>query len=67
MNYTNQQINNIINMALKLGWIDIDKSKPYPVMQISEVEKCMLAMVNDWDYNRMVDLVNQLEKKNVTL
>jgi len=47
-----EQFKEIIKIAHKLGWITPQKIG-YPTMQLSEVEKCMLAMVNDFELERM--------------
>lgn len=51
------RLNEIIKIADKLGWIypkNISKiSVSYPLMQLSDVEKCMDAMVNDFELERM--------------
>ena len=47
----------VMRMAQKLGWIKPPNHKPpydsYPTMQLSEVEKCMLAIMNPSDFDRM--------------
>lgn len=49
-----ERIKEIINIAIKLKWVLPKRGNDsYPTMQISEVEKCMLAMVNDIDLERM--------------
>ena len=41
-------------MAVKLGWTNPPVGKQsYPTIQLSEVEKCMLAMVNDFELSQM--------------
>ncbi len=47
-----ERLKEIIKIAHKLGWM-ADNPKGYPLMQLSEVEKCMVAMENDLDLNRM--------------
>lgn len=52
-----QRLMEIVNLALKLGWVIEPKYAAipvsYPLMQLSEVEKCMLAMVDDFELERM--------------
>ena len=44
----------IIELAHKLNWIFPPiKGQSYPTMMLSEVEKCMLAMVDDSEFERM--------------
>ena len=49
-----ERLKEIIGLAHKLKWI---MPKPegfsYPPMQLSEVEKCMLAMIDDVELNQM--------------
>jgi len=70
-----ERLKEIIEIAKKLNWLDFsDKSlslkykwsqddSKYPVMQLSEVEKCMCAMVNDWELQRMQNWKKEVEKK----
>ncbi len=59
-----ERLKEIIKIAQKLSWIlpvtkEVEKIRytyggktyapSYPLMQLSEVEKCMLAMVDDFD------------------
>lgn len=54
-----EQINRlveVIRIAKKLGWVMYDQQTnkmSYPPMQLSEVEKCMFAMVDDFELKRM--------------
>jgi len=49
------KIKDIIGKADKLGWISpIRKGKSYPEMQLSEVEKCMFALLDN-DYMKQID------------
>ena len=48
-----ERLKEIIKIAHKLGWIYPPDKTPYPLMQLSEVEKCMIAMVNDFELGRM--------------
>jgi hypothetical protein len=55
------RVREIIKMADKLKWTyPIDQTNKrnfsYQLMQLSEVEKCMLAMVDDWELNRLREL-----------
>ena len=44
----------IIELAHKLNWIFPPiQGQSYPTMMLSEVEKCMLAMVDDNEFERM--------------
>ncbi len=47
-----ERLQKIIEIAEKLNWI-IPSSKTYPLMQLSEVEKCMMAMVDDGELSRL--------------
>uniref|UniRef100_A0A6M3M967 Uncharacterized protein n=1 Tax=viral metagenome TaxID=1070528 RepID=A0A6M3M967_9ZZZZ len=59
-----QRIQEILKIAHKLQWVKPPKDRDYPTMQLSEVEKCMLAMVDDtkleelktWGKNRVLTL-----------
>lgn len=42
-----ERLKEIIKIAITLNWIQKGRGNDYPTMQISEVEKCMLAMVDD--------------------
>lgn len=45
---TEDRLKEIIKMAGKLEWIiPKDDFLSYPTMQLSEVEKCMIALVDD--------------------
>jgi hypothetical protein len=51
---TEDRLKDIIKMAIKLEWvISQDHSFPYPTMRLSEVEKCMIALVDDSELERM--------------
>ena len=42
------RLREIMTIAKMLDWIEPSKTESeYPIMQLSEVEKCMLAMVDD--------------------
>ena len=52
------RLKEIIRLAHKLGWIlPIPRPNPnnysYPLMQLSEVEKCMIALYDNEYLNRM--------------
>jgi hypothetical protein len=47
-----ERLKEIIRMSHKLKWTFIGATS-YPLMQLSEVEKCMLAMVDDSELNIM--------------
>ena len=52
------RISEVIKLAEELGWFaPIPRSNPqhysYPIMQLSEVEKCMIAMVDQEQFNQM--------------
>lgn len=49
---TEKRLKEIIKIAYALRWITPPKVS-YPEMQLSEVEKCMLAMVDDFELERM--------------
>ena len=46
------KLKEIIRIASNLGWIKTSNTELY-TMQVSEVEKCMLAMVDDTDLQLM--------------
>ena len=48
-----ERLREIIQMASRLGWLQPGDRVPYPLMQASEVEKCMIAMVDDFELERM--------------
>lgn len=48
-----ERLKEIIEIAHKLGWIYPPNKTSYPLMQLSEVEKCMLAMVDEFELKRM--------------
>jgi len=51
-----ERLKEIIKIADELGWIrpiDHEVCPSYPLMQLSEVEKCMLAMTDDDALERM--------------
>ncbi len=44
----------VIDMAYKLKWIlSPVKGQSYLTMQLPEVEKCMVVMVDDFEFKRM--------------
>ena len=47
-----ERLKEIILLAHKLSWI-YPNDRGYPLMQLSEVEKCMLAMVDDSSFSLM--------------
>ena len=49
----------IIKIAQKLGWLE-SNPKGYPLMQLSEVEKCMLAMKDDNELETMRRWENEM-------
>jgi len=52
MKLNEKRLIEIIKIANKLKWLQ-NNSNGYPLMQLSEVEKCMLAMNDDVELNRM--------------
>ena len=51
-----ERLKEIIKIADKLKWIYPPNSwmeNTYPLMQLSDVEKCMIAMVDDFELERM--------------
>ncbi len=58
-----EAVKEIIKIAQNLKWITPQKIG-YPTMQLSEVEKCMLAMVNVYDLDRMRGWEKDLKKQN---
>lgn len=53
----------IIKIAKELDWLQ-ENPKGYSLMQLSEVEKCMLAMEDDLELGRMREWYNQEKAKN---
>jgi len=49
------KLREIIEIADKLNWIIPPNVTGYPLMQLSEVEKCMLAMIDDKELQRLRD------------
>lgn len=47
------RLQEIMRFALQLGWIKPKYNSDYPLMQLSEVEKCMIAMTDDVYYEQM--------------
>jgi len=47
-----ERLKEIVKIAYKLGWLNPNPTG-YPLMQLSEVEKCMLAMVDDPELHKM--------------
>jgi hypothetical protein len=47
-----ERLKEIIKIAYKLDWITYNYFN-YPLMQLSEVEKCMIALYDDFEFNRM--------------
>lgn len=48
------RLKEIMDIATKLNWI-FESNTSYPTMECSEVEKCMLAMINDQELERLRD------------
>jgi len=48
------RLKEIMDIASKLNWI-FESNTSYPTMECSEVEKCMLAMINDQELERLRD------------
>jgi len=67
-----ERLKEIIGIADKLDWIipinpkaetrETARCPSYPLMQLSEVEKCMLAMTNDNDLERLRDWVKECKR-----
>lgn len=57
---TEERMKEIIRVAHALKWIEPAQTD-YPLMQLSEVEKCMLAMVDDSELERMRDWIRAEE------
>ena len=56
-----EKVTEVLKLADKLGWIGKRiKGQSYPPMQLSEVEKCMLAMVDDFELERMRQWVKEI-------
>lgn len=51
------RLKEIMRLAHRLNWVYPPNKTSYPLMQLSEVEKCMLAMYDDSDLNRMREWV----------
>jgi len=47
-----ERLKEIILLAHKLNWV-YPNDKGYPLMQLSEVEKCMVAMIDDSAFTLM--------------
>lgn len=47
-----ERLKEIMKMAYKLNWTTPNPSG-HPLMQLSEVEKCMLALYDDYQLERM--------------
>ena len=57
-----ERLKEIIKLADKLKWIYPPPEASYPLMQLSEVEKCMLAMTDDFELDRMRKWVEEQDK-----
>jgi len=51
------RLKEIVQLAYKLKWVYPPNKTSYPLMQLSEVEKCMVAMYDDFELNRMREWV----------
>ncbi len=61
-----KKIVDIIKKAHKLGWLQANP-KGYPLMQLSEVEKCILAVLDE-DYMKKINLwVKETEEREKRL
>lgn len=61
-----ERLKEILKLAEKLDWIRQPSPTipaSYPLMQLSEVEKCMLAMADDFELARMRKWVGEKEKQ----
>lgn len=56
------RLKEIIQIAHKLKWIYPPNKTSYPLMQLSEVEKCMIAMYDDPELERMRDWVKESQR-----
>jgi hypothetical protein len=62
-----ERLKEIIKLADELGWIASWATQcphlklSYPLMQLSEVEKCMIAFVDDFELQRMRKWVKEIE------
>ena len=61
------RLTEIIQLAEKLNWINPieqpnKRNYSYPLMQLSEVEKCLIAMFDDAYLERMREWVKQREQ-----
>lgn len=66
-----ERVRSIIKMADKLKWIypieqPNQRHYSYPLMQLSEVEKCMLAMTDESEFNRLVEWTKNIPDKQTT-
>ena len=56
-----ERLKEITKIADKLKWLSPPKEREsYPTMQLSEVEKCMMAMYDDSELNRMRKMVMEI-------
>ncbi len=58
-----ERLKEIIKIAHKLGWLESNPNG-YPLMQLSEVEKCMVALYNDFELKRMREWYEDELKKD---
>ena len=56
-----ERLKEIIKIAYVLKWVEPAQTS-YPLMQLSEVEKCMLAMVSDFELERMRGWLKDVEE-----
>lgn len=62
MGEAEERIKDVISKAVKLGWIQ-PNPKGYPLMQLSEVEKCMLGLLDEDYMKRINEWVKDLQEK----
>lgn len=66
MEINKERLKEIIAIAYELKWvIPKDDFLSYPTMQMSEVEKCMIAMIDDSYLKEMRSWVNDIVKQKV--
>ena len=57
-----ERLKEIMMMASKFKWIYPANKTSYPLMQLSEVEKCCLAMIDDNELERMRQWLKELNE-----
>lgn len=58
-----KKVMHIMQLAVELNWLSANPKGSYPLMEASETEKCMLAMVDDIELKQMERWVENKKQK----